>query len=88
MENYYKLMDGDYIIAIGTGTGGEPITHDEYEAILAIIRSRPVPDAGCDYALRADLTWELVELPAAPEGEDEASEEDYIHALGEMGVDL
>lgn len=68
MERYYKNFDGGYISAIGTGVGGEEITKEEYENILSVIRNRPTPEAGYDYRLKTDLTWELVALP--PEEDD------------------
>lgn len=65
---YYKTINGDYLLTIGTGAGGEEITQEEYEHILSVIRNRPIPEEGFDYRLKADLTWELVELP--PEDND------------------
>lgn len=85
MEKYYKNIEGDYITAIGTGIGDVEITKEEYEAILEIIRSRPIPEAGYDYKLKTDLTWELVEAPV-PEEDPEATEADYLEALAELGV--
>ena len=67
MKKFYKNIDGDYITAIGTGLGDVEITQEEYDNILSIIRSRPTPEAGYDYKLCIDLTWELFELPPAPE---------------------
>lgn len=61
---YYKKIDNDYILAIGTGFGGEEITHEEYEHILSMIRSAPNAEPGYQYRLKADLAWELVEAPA------------------------
>lgn len=85
MEKYYKNIEGDHITAIGTGIGDVEITKEEYEAILEIIRSRPIPEAGYDYKLKTDLTWELVEAPV-PEEDPEATEADYLEALAELGV--
>lgn len=82
---YYKIINGDYLVSIGTGTGGEEITQEEYESILSIIHNRPTPEAGYDYKLKTDLTWELVEAPA-PEEDPEATEADYLEALAELGV--
>lgn len=86
MEKYYKNIEGDYITAIGTGIGDVEITKEEYEAILEIIRSRPIQEVGYDYKLKTDLTWELVEAPA-PEEDPEATEADYLEALAELGVE-
>lgn len=68
---YYKSVDFDHLISIGTGLGGTEITESEYNNILSIIRSRPTPPAGYDYRLKADLTWEQYELPPEPEPSDE-----------------
>lgn len=68
---YYKSVDFDHLISIGTGPGGTEITESEYNNILSVIRSRPTPPAGYDYRLKADLTWEQYELPPEPEPSDE-----------------
>jgi hypothetical protein len=84
MEKYYKNLDGDYITGIGTGLGDAEITQEEYENILSVIRSRPVPDPGYDYRLRTDLTWELVEAPVVEEEEISADEALDIILGGEV----
>ena len=77
---YYKSVDFDHLISIGTGLGGTEITESEYNNILSIIRSRPTPPAGYDYRLKADLTWEQYELPPEPEpsDEDEVSDDEAM----------
>lgn len=60
---YYKNIVDGYITYIGTGAGQAEITHEEYDSILAVIQSRPIPEAGFDYRLREDMTWEHVERP-------------------------
>ena len=37
---YYKLIENDTLIAIGTGSGGTEITEAEYNALLAEIREK------------------------------------------------
>ena len=37
---YNKRMNGDYILAIGTGYGGTEITEAEYNALLSEIREK------------------------------------------------
>lgn len=66
---YYKQVTGNYLLAIGTGYGGEDITEAEYNAILAAIQSRPTA-AGKGYRLKTDLTWEEYDLPPQPEPEE------------------
>lgn len=71
---YYKHIEDGYITAISTGTGQVEITQEEYNEILSAIQSRPIPEAGFDYRLRTDLTWEQVEAPE-PVEEDISAEE-------------
>ena len=37
---YNKRMNGSYILAIGTGSGGTEITESEYNALLSEIREK------------------------------------------------
>ena len=37
---YYKLIENDTLIAIGTGSGGTEITESEYSALLYEIREK------------------------------------------------
>lgn len=84
---YYKVIDEDgYIISIGKGNGYDEITKEEYEHILSVIHNRPIADDGYTYKLRTDLTWELCEIPPIPEEDMEATEEDLLNALAELGV--
>ena len=39
---YYKKTDGDKLLLIGIGEGGEEITKEEYDALLEEIRRTPV----------------------------------------------
>lgn len=66
---YYEETDNDFIVCIGKGFGGEEISETQYDEIFEIIHAKPIPPSGYDYALRKDLTWELVELPPMPEPE-------------------
>ena len=72
---YYKLIIGDYIIFIGTGTGGTEITEAEYTTILDIIHNKPPATETTDYRLKVDLTWEPYEIdPPDPDPELDDSE--------------
>lgn len=82
MKKYFKNIEGDYLVSISTGTGSEEITQEEYENILAIIRSCPTPDKGNVYKLRADMTWELCEAPPADEDPDIPADEALNIILG------
>ena len=37
---YYKLVENDTLIAIGTGYGGVEITEEEYNCLLSMIRTK------------------------------------------------
>lgn len=37
---YYKLIENDKLVAIGTGYDGAEITEDEYTELLAVIREK------------------------------------------------
>lgn len=82
MEKYYKNIDGDHITAIGTGIGDVEITKEEYENILAVVHERPIPEAGYDYKLKTDLTWELVEAPVEPVDDEISADEALDIILG------
>lgn len=64
---YYKMIIDGYLIAVGNGSGGEEITEAEYNNLLEVIRNKPSAESGYDYRLKADLTWELYELPIVEE---------------------
>ena len=81
---HHKIEQGGYIVAIGTGPGGEEICAAEYTRLMALIDARPVPPDGYGYRLTACETWEMYELP--PAEEEDATESDYIDALAELGV--
>ena len=38
---YYKKADGDKLLFIGTGEGGEEITKEEYDVLLEEIKNTP-----------------------------------------------
>lgn len=86
MDKYFKIVEDGYISLVGTGSGDGEISREEYETILSVINNRPTAEAGFTYKLRTDLTWELHEAPPVAEEDMEATEEDYISALAELGV--
>ena len=85
---YYKNISDGYIACLSTGCGQIPITKEEYDELLAIIRTAPAAPEGFVYMLRdVDLQWDLVELPPDPEpGDEDAGEEDFLQVLDELGV--
>lgn len=65
---YGKIIENNFLVAIGKGLVGEEITETEYNELLSIIRTAPTAPSGYTYMLNATtLEWELVELPPAPE---------------------
>ena len=81
---YHKNIVDGYITYIGTGAGQAEITHEEYDSILAVIQSRPIPEAGFDYRLREDMTWEQVERPIDDDPEMSEQEAMAIILGGEI----
>lgn len=75
---YYKMIEGGYLTAVGTGYGGTEIDKDQYDEIIAIIKSRPEAPDGHEYRLNEDLTWDLVDLP---ESEEELTAEEALDLL-------
>lgn len=67
---HYKMLNGAYLIAIGTGNGGTEMTEAEYNNILGIIRNGPTAQGNYSYRLKSDLTWERCEPPVTPEDDD------------------
>lgn len=67
----YKRTEQNYTIGIGKSEESkfDEISEAEYNSILDIIRTKPVAPEGYDYRLKADLTWELYELPQIEETE-------------------
>lgn len=77
-----EIKDG-YVVGISDGGNiGDQITESEYDEIMTAIHSRPTATSGYTYRLKTDLTWELCELPAEEETEDdEATPEEIEEAL-------
>lgn len=60
---FYKYINDKFIIGVGTGTGGEEITEQEYNSILDKINNRPKAPEGYSYRLTTAMEWELAEVP-------------------------
>lgn len=72
---YYKDIQGGYVVAIGTGGGGEEITEEEYGSIMAAIQQKPPRTDDTDYHLTENLTWVAYERIDPPdESEPDAGE--------------
>ena len=78
---FYKIIENDCIVAVGTDTGGTEITEAEYNTILPLILAKPEAPAGYGYHLRTDLTFELYELPAVEETDPELSAEEALEII-------
>lgn len=39
---YYKIMDGEKLLLVGIGKGGEEISEEEYNALLEEIKNTPI----------------------------------------------
>ena len=86
---FYKQITDGYICAIGENLGGTEITETEYNTIIGTIHNQPTPQVGYDYRLKADLTWELYELPPVEENErSEITLDDALEMLRELGVEV
>lgn len=71
---FFKYINDDYLLGIGTGNGGTEIAETEYNEILAVIRNKPARTETVDYRLKTDLTWEEYEHEPDPEPEPTAEE--------------
>lgn len=72
---FYKYINDKYIIGVGTGSGGEEITEQEYNALLDKINNRPEAPEGYSYRLTTAMEWELAEIPKIePTSEEEIIE--------------
>lgn len=60
---FYKYINNNFIIGVGTGSGGEEISEQEYNSILDKINNRPEAPEGYSYRLTTSLEWELCEVP-------------------------
>ena len=68
---FYKYINDKYIIGVGTGSGSEEISEQEYNAILDKINNRPEAPEGYSYRLTTAMEWELCKLPPIVATNDE-----------------
>ena len=83
---YYKQIENNYILSVGTGNGETEITQEEYRVILSVIADKPSDTDEVGYKLKTDLTWEEYQVPPAPEPEPtyEDKAEAYDILIGEQ----
>ena len=74
---YYKLIENDTLIAIGTGYGGTEITEEEYNDLLAEIREKA---ALVDKLYSGEIT--IDEVPADWQEEIQCRVDERIAAEG------
>ena len=75
---YYMIVEGNYIVAVGTGDGYTEISKEVYDDLMYRIENRPVAPEGYKYRLRTDYEWELVEKVIE---EEELSDDDLLNIL-------
>lgn len=99
MRYYAQYNESGKLLAIGTGPGGIEISEEEYNRLLTEIRTKA---ALVDSLYNGEITIEEIptewraeiqrrvderkQWEAENEISDEATEEDYINALTEVGV--
>lgn len=72
---FYKYINDNFIIGVGTGSGGEEIAEKEYNSILEKINNRPEAPEGFSYRLTTAMEWVLCEVPKTePTAEEEIIE--------------
>lgn len=71
---YIKIIQDNYIAAVGTGDSGVEITEEEYNHILQLIHNRPARVGDTDYRLTTGLEWEAYSIEPTPEEEPSAEE--------------
>lgn len=84
---YHKILDGNYILAVGQTDSPvleyqNEITAAEYNQIIALVQTKPADPEGYRYVL-SDSTkeWELVALPT-PDPDPDAEDSDILSAIG------
>lgn len=60
---YFKSVNNNYIIGVGTGNICTEISEAEYHRITEFFHSKPIAPEGYDYRLKDNLTWECYEQP-------------------------
>lgn len=79
MMRYFKVQNGEYIVAFGKGSYGDEITIEQYLQIQTALTAKPSPTETTDYLLKTDLTWESYEIDP-PEPDHEPTVEDKAEA--------
>ena len=80
---YYKLIENDSLIAIGTGAGGVEITESEYNALLSEIREKA---SLVDKLYSGEIT--IAEVPTDWQEEIQRRVDERIAAEGEAADEI
>lgn len=84
---YFKIQNGEYIVAFGKGRYGDEITIEQYLQIQTALTTKPSPTETTDYRLKTDLTWEAYAIPApephSPTDADKAEAYDILMGVSE-----
>lgn len=83
---FYRVSKEDgyiYGVVQGVNSNNSNITEEEYNRIKDILKNVPNAPEGYYYRLKENCEWELCEMPQI---EETATEQDYLDALAELGV--
>lgn len=70
---FFEERNAEYILAYGIGVrGGDRISEERYQAILAAAENRPPDTETLSYRLRTDLSWDPVAVDIAEDEIDES----------------
>lgn len=75
----FEEHDNTYILSYGIGgSGGEEITEERYNAILAAVEAMPEDTETISYRLKVDLTYEPIAIEPVDPDIDDAEAFDII----------
>lgn len=74
---YFKITNNGYILGIGKGNAGTPISEAEYNEIMAVIAMKPETSVTVDYRLTESLEWEAY-TPEPPKPYVEPDDPDEV----------
>lgn len=78
---YHKDVQDGFIVAIGTGGGGDEITEAEYQNIMAVIQNKPQRTETTDHHLTVNLEWVEYERIEPSDDDSEASADEILGIL-------
>ena len=82
-SNIRKSVSNGYVLGVGYSDAEQNVTQAEYDLITQRMNAIPeAPEGKIVVLLDGTYEWTFVDTP------EEATEEDYISALAELGVNL